>query len=92
MSPRAQASQGLFKVVIGPAATMHGAPRSARRWAWAAFAGSRQGSRRRRRLRHAMTENEQQPVLNAINIIAIHQHMSHEQLRYRQLPQPLLAK
>jgi len=84
---KGQSSQGMFKVVIGRSASMHGVPVGKEMGlnTWAAFAGSDaaavvDGD-------FAMLENELQPVLKAmrkegINIVAIHQHMSHEQPRY----------
>jgi hypothetical protein len=52
---------------------------------WAAFAGRNEAAVVDGDF--AMTENELQPVLRAmrqegINIVAIHQHMTHEQPRY----------
>ena len=73
----------MFKIIIGRAAAMHGMPVGKEMGinTWAAFAGSNDqafvdGD-------FAMLENELQPVLRAmrkegINIVAIHQHMSHE--------------
>jgi Domain of Unknown Function (DUF1259) len=84
---KGQSNQGMFKVVIGRTASMHGVPVGKEMGinTWAAFAGSDtaafvDGD-------FAMLENELQPVLRAmrkegINIVAIHQHMSHEQPRY----------
>jgi hypothetical protein len=84
---KGQASQGMFKIVIGRPANMHGVSVGKEMGVntWAAFAGSDEtavvdGD-------FAMQENELQPVLRAmrkegINIVAIHQHMSHEQPRY----------
>lgn len=81
-----QANEGMFKVVLGRTTTMHGASVGKEMGinTWAAFAGSNtaavvDGD-------FAMFENELQPVLRAmrqegINIVAIHQHMSHEQPR-----------
>ena len=77
----------MFKIVIGRPATMHGVAVGKEMGVntWAAFAGSDaaavvDGD-------FAMLESELQPVLRAmrkegINIVAIHQHMSHEQPRY----------
>jgi hypothetical protein len=87
LTVKGQANQGMFKVVVGRTATMHGAKVGKEMGinTWAAFAGSDEfavvdGD-------FAMLENELQPVLRAmrkegINIVAIHQHMSHEQPRY----------
>jgi hypothetical protein len=84
---KGQANQGMFKVVIGRSAEMHGAKVAKEMGinTWAAFAGTDEeavvdGD-------FAMLENELQPVLRTmrkegINIVAIHQHMSHEQPRY----------
>jgi hypothetical protein len=83
---KGQASQGMFKVVIGRPASMHGAAIGKEMGVntWAAFGGRDNeavidGD-------FAMTENELQAVLKAmrkegINIVAIHQHMSGEQPR-----------
>lgn len=84
---KGQESQGMVKFVIGRPAKMHGATVGKEMGinTWAAFAGSDteavvDGD-------FAMTANELQPVLRAmreegINIVAIHQHMSHEEPRY----------
>ena len=84
---KGQSAQGMFKVVIGRPATMHGTPVGKEMGinTWASFGGSDDeavvdGD-------FAMTENELQTVLKAmrkegINIVAIHQHMSQEQPRY----------
>ena len=81
-----QASQGMFKVVIGRPASMQGAAIGKEMGVntWAAFAGRDaeaviDGD-------FAMTENELQTVLKAmrkdgINIVAIHQHMTGEEPR-----------
>jgi hypothetical protein len=83
---RGQAKDGMFKVVIGRSATMHGTAVGKEMGVntWAAFAGSDDeavvdGD-------FAMTEPELQPVLKAmrregINIVAIHQHMTGEEPR-----------
>jgi hypothetical protein len=83
---KGQASQGMFKVVIGRPASMHGTPVGKEMGinTWAAFGGRDpeaviDGD-------FAMTEGELQTVLKAmrregINIVAIHQHMSGEQPR-----------
>jgi hypothetical protein len=77
----------MFKIVIGPTANMHGVAVSKEMGinTWAAFAGSDNAAFVDGDF--AMQENELQPVLRAmrkegINIVAIHQHMSHEQPRY----------
>ena len=84
---KGQASQGMFKIVIGRPANMHGVSISKEMGVntWAAFAGSDEAAVIDGDF--AMLENELQPVLKAmrkegINIVAIHQHMSHEQPRY----------
>ena len=81
-----QASQGMFKVVIGRPASMQGTAIGKEMGvnSWAAFAGRDaeaviDGD-------FAMTENELQTVLKAmrkegINIVAIHQHMTGEEPR-----------
>ena len=83
---KGQASQGMFKIVIGRPASMLGVPVGKEMGfnTWAAFAGSDgdaviDGD-------FAMLENELQQVLPAmrkegINMVAIHQHMTHEQPR-----------
>ena len=84
---KGQAAQGMFKVVIGRSATMHG-KRVGKEMGintWASFGGSDENAVVDGDF--AMTENELQTVLKAmraadINIVAIHQHMSHEQPRY----------
>jgi hypothetical protein len=84
---KGQANQGMFKIVIGRPATMHGVSvgREMGLNTWAAFGGSDDAAVVDGDF--AMLENELQPVLRAmrkegINIVAIHQHMSHEQPRY----------
>lgn len=84
---KGQADQGMFKVVIGRAATMHGLPIGKEMGVntWAAFAGSDEAAVVDGDF--AMLEAELQPVLRTmrkegINIVAIHQHMSTEQPRY----------
>jgi hypothetical protein len=84
---KGQASQGMFKVVIGRPATMHGV-RVGKEMGintWASFGGSDDAAVVDGDF--AMIENELQPVLRAmrnegISIVAIHQHMTHEQPRY----------
>jgi hypothetical protein len=83
---KGQASNGLFKVVIGRKASMHGTPvgKEMEMNTWAAFGGTDDeavvdGD-------FAMTTSELQPVLKAmrkegINIVAIHSHMSEEEPR-----------
>ena len=84
---KGQANQGMFKIVIGRSATMHGVSVGKEMGinTWASFGGSDDAAVIDGDF--AMTENELQPVLRAmrkegINIVAIHQHMSHEQPRY----------
>lgn len=84
---KGQANDGMFKVVIGRTATMHGVTIGKEMGVntWAAFAGSDEqavvdGD-------FAMREDELQSVLktlraNGIYIVAIHQHMTHEEPRY----------
>ena len=84
---KGQANDGMFKVVIGRAATMHGVSvgKDMGVNTWAAFAGSDEeavvdGD-------FAILGDELQPVLkamraNGIHIVAIHQHMTHEEPRY----------
>jgi hypothetical protein len=86
LGTKGQAKDGMFKVVIGRSATMHGAPVGKEMGinTWAAFAGTDDeavvdGD-------FAMIENELQTVLRAmrkegINIVAIHQHMRQEEPR-----------
>ncbi len=83
---KGQASQGMFKLVIGRPASMHGTPVGKEMGinTWAAFGGRDaeaviDGD-------FAMTANELQTVLKAmrregINIVAIHQHMTDEEPR-----------
>src|SRR5262245_36907679 len=84
---KGQASQGMYKIVIGRPAAMHGVAVGKEMGVntWAAFAGSDDAAVIDGDF--AMLENELQPVLHAmrkegINIVAIHQHMAHEQPRY----------
>ena len=77
----------MFKIVIGRTASMHGVPVGKEMGinTWAAFGGTDDAAVVDGDF--AMLENELQPVLRAmrkegINIVAIHQHMSHEQPRY----------
>ena len=87
LGTKSQSKDGMVKVVIGRTAKMHGTTVGNEMGVntWAAFAGSDDqavvdGD-------FAMHENELQPVLKAmrekgINIVAIHQHMTHEEPRY----------
>ncbi len=84
---KGDSNNGMFKVTVGRDATMHGVKAGKEMGVntWAAFAGSDteavvDGD-------FAMLEDELQPVLRilragGINIVAIHQHMTHEQPRY----------
>ena len=84
---KGESNSGMFKVTIGRSATMHGVKvgKDMGVNTWAAFAGSDtqavvDGD-------FALLEDEKQPVLKilragGINIVAIHQHMTHEQPRY----------
>jgi hypothetical protein len=84
---KGEAKNGMFKITIGRPAVMHGISIGKEMGVstWAAFAGSdRQavvdGD-------FAVREDELQPVLKTlrngdINIVAIHQHMTHEEPRY----------
>jgi Domain of Unknown Function (DUF1259) len=84
---KGQSKDGMFKVVIGREADMHGTAIGKEMGVntWAAFAGTDEeavvdGD-------FAMQEDELQPVLKnlrkeGINIVAIHQHMTHEEPRY----------
>ena len=83
---KGQAKDGMFKVVIGRPATMHDTSVGKEMGinTWAAFAGTDDEAVVDGDL--AMTENELQTMLkamrkDAINIVAIHQHMSHEEPR-----------
>ena len=87
LGTKAQSKDGMVKVVIGRTAKMHGSTVGNEMGVntWAAFAGSDEqavvdGD-------FAMRENELQTVLKTmraegINIVAIHQHMTHEVPRY----------
>jgi hypothetical protein len=84
---KGQSNQGMFKIVIGRSASMHGVSVGKEMGinTWAAFAGSDNAAFVDGDF--AMLENELQPVLHAmrkegINIVAIHQHMSQESPRY----------
>jgi len=84
---KGQSNQGMFKIVIGRTASMHGVPVGKEMGinTWASFGGTDDAAVVDGDF--AMQENELQPVLRAmrregINIVAIHQHMSHEQPRY----------
>lgn len=84
---KGQSNQGMFKIVVGRPAKMHGAAVGNAMGVntWAGFAGTDEeavvdGD-------FAVTANELQPVLKTmrkegVNIVAIHSHMSHEEPRY----------
>ncbi len=86
LGTKGQASNGMLKVVIGARVSMHGMPIGNEMGVntWAAFAGTDEeavvdGD-------FVMREEELQPVLKSmradgINIVAIHQHMTHEEPR-----------
>ncbi len=83
---KGESKDGMFKVVIGRHAKMHGVTIGNEMGVntWAAFAGTDDQSVVDGDF--AMAEDELQPVLKrmragGINIIAIHQHMTHEQPR-----------
>ena len=84
---KGQVSNGMFKVVFGRKASMHGIQIGNQMGinTWTAFAGSDSESVVDGDF--AMLEDELQPVLKTmraqgINIVAIHQHMTHEQPHY----------
>lgn len=84
---KGQVNNGMFKVVIGRHASMHGITVGNEMGVntWAAFAGL--DSEAVVDGDFAMLEDELQPILKTmraqgINILAIHQHMTHEQPRY----------
>lgn len=81
-----ESKDGMFKVTIGRKITMHGTPAGKDMGVntWAAFFGTDNDAGVDGDF--AMTEDELQPVLKSlraanINIVAIHQHMTHEQPR-----------
>jgi hypothetical protein len=84
---KGQINAGMYKVAIGRKATMHGKPVGNQMGVntWAAFAGSDDAAFVDGDF--AMLESELQPVLKAlraaaINIVAIHNHMTHEEPQY----------
>jgi hypothetical protein len=84
---KGQANSGMYKVVIGRKAAMHGKAVGNQMGVntWAAFAGSDSGAVVDGDF--AMLESELQPVLKAlrkagIHIVAIHNHMTHEEPQY----------
>jgi Domain of Unknown Function (DUF1259) len=83
---QSEAKDGMVKFTIGRPAKMHGTPIDKEMGVntWAAFAGSDDNAVVDGDF--AVTEDELQPVLksllkNKINIVAIHQHMTHEEPR-----------
>ncbi|WER47307.1 DUF1259 domain-containing protein [Cupriavidus sp. WKF15] len=87
LGKKGQASNGMFKVVIGARASMHGVAFGNEMGVntWAAFAGTDDSAVVDGDF--VMREDELQAVLKAmrsggINIVAIHQHMIGEQPRY----------
>jgi hypothetical protein len=84
---KGQVNAGMYKVAIGRKATMHGRSVGNQMGVntWAAFAGSDDAAFVDGDF--AMLESELQPVLKAlrkadINIVAIHNHMTHEEPQY----------
>jgi Domain of Unknown Function (DUF1259) len=87
LSVKGQVNAGMYKVAIGRKATMHGKSITNQMGVntWAAFAGTDQAAFVDGDF--AMLESELQPVLKAlrkagINIVAIHNHMTHEEPQY----------
>jgi len=88
LGTKGQANNGMFKVVIGRKARMHGMVELGKEMGvntWAAFAGSNDNSFVDGDF--IVLESELQPVLKSlrasgINIVAIHHHMTHEQPRF----------
>src|SRR5213596_3726426 len=83
---QSETKDGMVKFTIGRPAKMHGTPIAGEMGVntWAAFAGSDDNAIVDGDF--AVTEGELQPVLksllkNKINIVAIHQHMTHEEPR-----------
>lgn len=84
---KGEANNGMYKATIGRAATMHGTKVSKQMGVntWAAFAGTDENALVDGDF--AMTKGELQGVLKAlrkagINIVAIHNHMTHEEPQY----------
>ncbi|MEX2261496.1 MAG: DUF1259 domain-containing protein [Bryobacteraceae bacterium] len=84
---KGQVNAGMYKVAIGRKATMHGKTVGNQMGVntWAAFAGTDDAAFVDGDF--AMLESEVQPVLKAlrkagINIVAIHNHMTHEEPQY----------
>jgi hypothetical protein len=86
LGKKGEAKDGMFKVVLGRPVSMHGTPVGKEMGVntWAAFAGNDSAAVVDGDF--AMTEGELQTVLKAmrhedINVVAIHQHMTHEEPR-----------
>lgn len=87
LGAKGQTNAGMYKVSIGRRATMHGRAVGNQMGVntWAAFAGTDEAALVDGDF--AMLESELQPVLKAlrragINIVAIHNHMTHEEPQY----------
>jgi hypothetical protein len=87
LNVKGQTSNGMYKAVIGRHARMHGREVGSQMGVntWAAFAGTDDNAFVDGDF--AMTTTELQPVLKAlrgagINIVAIHNHMTHEEPQY----------
>src|SRR5262245_15805346 len=88
LGTKGQANNGMFKVVIGRKAKMHGMEEVGKEMGvntWAAFAGSNESALVDGDF--VALESELQSVLKTlrasnINIVAIHHHMTHEQPRF----------
>jgi hypothetical protein len=84
---KGEVNNGMYKATIGRTATMHGAKAGKQMGVntWAAFAGTDENALVDGDF--AMTQDELQPVLKAlrkagINVVAIHNHMTHEEPQY----------
>lgn len=84
---KGQANAGMYKALIGRQATMHGKKVGNQMGVntWAAFAGTSESAFVDGDF--AMVESELQPVLQSlrrsgINVVAIHNHMTHEEPQY----------
>jgi hypothetical protein len=75
---KGQSNQGMFKIVIGRTASMHGVCVGKGINTWASFGGTDDAAVVDGDF--AMLENELRK--EGINIVAVHQHMSHEQPRH----------
>ncbi|MBL8222034.1 MAG: DUF1259 domain-containing protein [Bryobacterales bacterium] len=87
LKAKGQQNSGMYKVSLGRKATMHGKPVNNQMGVntWAAFAGTEEAAVVDGDF--AMLESELQPVLRTlrkagINIVAIHNHMTHEEPQY----------